>query len=155
MSREPLDSDDDDDRSYPPDEAALRAFYKSPEWRRLAYETKLDFGWQCQCCGATADDGVRIVSDHIRPARFYWHLRLERSNIAVLCDECNLGKASWDQTDYRISRRDRLREAVRHYAKYERGPKLKHAIILAHSFDAMSHTEVVELFSRYPGLKCA
>lgn len=105
--------DDDPDRSYPPDEVTLREFYKTPEWRKLAYETKKEMGRQCQCCGARAATGVRIVSDHIRPARYYWHLRLTRTNVQVLCEECNLGKGSWDgPSDPALGARARMTEQL-------------------------------------------
>lgn len=146
MSREPIEHDSD--RSYPPDEATLRAFYDSWEWNKLAYSVKTDCGWQCQCCGATLDDGVRIVSDHIRPVRFYWHLRLERSNAQCLCEDCNKGKASWDQTDYRGTVKDRLLAAVLFHEKTDRGSPLKAAIIAAHSFGALSEQETRDLIHR-------
>lgn len=75
-------------------------FYKSKEWRQLAYKCKLRDGRRCMCCGATPDSGARIVSDHVMPLRTHWHLRLDPMNIQTLCDECNLGKGSWDQTRF-------------------------------------------------------
>lgn len=103
----------DDERSYPPSLEALREFYRSREWTRPAYEMKIEHGRACQCCGASSYD-ARIVSDHIRPARFYWHLRFERSNIQTLCDDCNLGKGSRDNTDFR---RKSPREIEQFYRK--------------------------------------
>lgn len=44
---------------------------------------------------------MKIVVDHIKPLSKFWHLRLERSNLQVLCDECNMGKGAWDETDHR------------------------------------------------------
>lgn len=82
-------------------------FYKSWEWRQLRMKVLKEFGRACQCCGATRDDKiptggrVRIVVDHIKPISKHWHLRLVRSNLQVLCDECNQGKGNWDETDYR------------------------------------------------------
>ncbi len=134
-----------DDRTFPPDEQTRRDFYTSPAWTKLAYERTVSLGWECQCCGATADDGVRIVSDHIRPTRFYWHLRLEPSNIQVICEDCNLGKASWDQTDYRQSVTQRLLTAVAMYMMTERGAALKNAITSAYSFGAMSQEDAIRL----------
>lgn len=134
-----------DDRTFPPDDQTLREFYRSPAWTRLAYERKIHFGWHCQCCGASADDGVRIVSDHIRPVRFYWHLRLEISNVQILCEDCNLGKASWDETDYRQSVKQRMLDAVDDYMTGERGSALKNAITSAYSFGAMSAEDAAKL----------
>lgn len=82
-------------------------FYRSWEWRTLRMEVLREFGAACQCCGAKrgdlAMDGqpVRICVDHIKPLAKHWELRLERSNLQVLCDECNQGKGAWDETDYR------------------------------------------------------
>jgi 5-methylcytosine-specific restriction endonuclease McrA len=83
------------------------AFYKSWEWRTLRMEAIKEFGRACQCCGAepgmkdAAGNPVRIVVDHIKPISKYWHLRLDRKNLQILCDECNMGKGNWDETDFR------------------------------------------------------
>ena len=58
---------------------------------------------RCQACGARKSDGVKLVVDHIKPVRHYWHLRFAGDNLQVLCEPCNLGKGSWDQTDWRCS----------------------------------------------------
>jgi hypothetical protein len=90
-----------------PSAASKDEFYKSWEWRTVRMEVLKEQGRSCQCCGATpgmtAADGapVRIVVDHIKPISKYWHLRLERSNLQILCDECNMGKGNWDETDFR------------------------------------------------------
>lgn len=82
-------------------------FYKSWEWRTLRMEVLKEHGRACQCCGAepgmktAAGEPVRICVDHIKPLSKFWHLRLERKNLQVLCDECNQGKGNWDQTDFR------------------------------------------------------
>ena len=39
--------------------------------------------------------------DHIKPRRLYPGLALEKSNLQVLCADCNHGKGNWDQTDWR------------------------------------------------------
>lgn len=82
-------------------EAELRAFYRSPEWKRLRYAALARYGRKCLCCGATSGHGIRIVVDHIRPVRTYPHLRLKISNLQTLCDACNVGKGSRDRTDWR------------------------------------------------------
>lgn len=81
-------------------EDAIKNFYVSWEWKRLSYDIKLERGRKCECCGAKAPD-VRIITDHIKPLRKYWSLRLVRSNLQVLCDDCNMGKGSRDETDFR------------------------------------------------------
>lgn len=90
-----------------PDAAMKDAFYKSWEWRTLRMEVIKEHGRACQCCGAApgmrdaAGDPVRICVDHIKPLSKFWELRLDRSNLQILCDECNQGKGNWDQTDFR------------------------------------------------------
>lgn len=90
-----------------PNSASKDAFYKSWEWRTLRMEVIKEFGRECQCCGAApgmktaSGDPVRICVDHIKPLSKFWELRLVRSNLQILCDECNQGKGNWDQTDFR------------------------------------------------------
>jgi len=90
-----------------PTVATKDAFYKSWEWRTLRMEVLKEHGHACQCCGAepgmktASGDPVRICVDHIKPLSKFWHLRLDRTNLQVLCDECNQGKGAWDQTDFR------------------------------------------------------
>lgn len=79
---------------------SISAFYKSWEWKKLAYKCKLRDGRRCACCGATPEHGAVIVSDHIKPLRKHWSLRLEPSNIQTMCSSCNMGKGSWDETDF-------------------------------------------------------
>lgn len=82
-------------------------FYASWGWRTLRMEVLKEHGRRCMCCGATPDMAdtagypVRICVDHIQPLAKRWDLRLDRSNLQVLCDECNQGKGAWDQSDYR------------------------------------------------------
>ena len=89
-------------------------FYYSWEWRTLRMEILKASGRRCQCCGATPSDTgldgkkVRLVVDHIKPLSKFWSLRLERSNLQVLCDECNQGKGAWDETDWREMPADTL-----------------------------------------------
>lgn len=94
----------------PADEGRIEAFYKSWAWKRLSYQTRLDRGQRCECCGATPEHGVRIVCDHIKPMRRFWHLRLDPGNVQVLCDDCNMGKGSHDETDWRLPPRYQNKE---------------------------------------------
>jgi 5-methylcytosine-specific restriction endonuclease McrA len=59
------------------------------------------YGARCQCCGATAADGVRINVDHIKPRKLFPHLALSLDNCQILCQPCNHGKGNWDMTDWR------------------------------------------------------
>lgn len=86
---------------------AREEFYKSWDWRTARMEVLKRHARRCMCCGSTPDDltvdgkPVRLVVDHIKPLSRYWHLRLVQSNLQILCDECNMGKGAWDETDHR------------------------------------------------------
>jgi len=94
-------------KSSSPTVATKKDFYASWDWRTLRMEVIKEFGRACQCCGATpgmayaSGDPVRICVDHIKPISKFWELRLVKSNLQILCDECNQGKGNWDQTDFR------------------------------------------------------
>jgi hypothetical protein len=76
-------------------------FHSSREWRAIRYRVLKIHGGRCQCCGASAADGVQIHVDHIKPRSKYPGLALELSNLQVLCVDCNLGKSNRDETDWR------------------------------------------------------
>jgi 5-methylcytosine-specific restriction endonuclease McrA len=84
-------------------------FYKSWDWRTLRMQALKIHGPKCQCCGATrqsinmSGDNAVICVDHIEPLSKRWDLRLSLSNLQILCDECNMGKGSWDKTDWRTN----------------------------------------------------
>lgn len=75
-------------------------FYKSREWRQLRY-LALRNSNGCQCCGAQAKDGVLLHVDHVKPRYKFPQLALCLDNLQVLCEDCNLGKGAWDETDWR------------------------------------------------------
>jgi len=60
---------------------------------RVRYEVLSGDGFRCKACGRTADDGVKIVVDHIRPVD--WGGTNDISNLITLCEECNRGKKAW------------------------------------------------------------
>lgn len=70
----------------------------SPEWMRLRYSVLLEQGRECNCCGSKRGP---FHVDHIKPRLKYPHLALEKSNLQVLCENCNMGKGAWDETDWR------------------------------------------------------
>jgi 5-methylcytosine-specific restriction endonuclease McrA len=84
------------------DKDRRRAFYNSRPWRALRYEILRKYGGRCQACGRTANHGVVMCVDHVKSVRNNWELRLEPSNLQILCSDCNLAKASADATDWRI-----------------------------------------------------
>ncbi len=90
-----------------PSVSLKQAFYESWEWATLRMKVLKANGGRCECCGAGAHDmtvggdPVRLQVDHIKPISKFWELRLEASNLQVLCAECNRGKGAWDATDWR------------------------------------------------------
>jgi hypothetical protein len=76
-------------------------FLASYRWRSLRMVVLTKRGPRCECCGASANDGVRIHVDHIKPRRRHPELALDEDNLQVLCEACNHGKGNWDETDWR------------------------------------------------------
>lgn len=76
-------------------------FFMSPEWRTLRYMALNKYGKQCMCCGAKAGNGIVLHVDHIKPRSKFPNLALDITNLQILCEDCNLGKGAWDQTDHR------------------------------------------------------
>jgi len=77
-------------------------FLTSWEWTTLRYKVLQIFGRRCMCCGATPDDGHTVINvDHIKPRHTHPELKLEITNLQVLCHLCNKGKGAWDTTDFR------------------------------------------------------
>lgn len=76
-------------------------FYQSPEWRKLRYEVLREQGGRCQLCGRSSKDGVVLHVDHIIPLSKDWSKRLDKNNLQVLCEDCNLGKSNTDSIDWR------------------------------------------------------
>lgn len=76
-------------------------FYESGAWKSLRYEVLRDSGGVCGCCGASRATGALLHVDHIKPRYKFPELSLVKSNLQVLCSDCNLGKGAWDQTDFR------------------------------------------------------
>lgn len=79
----------------------LPGFLSSFEWRRLRMVVLEKRGARCECCGRTPSDGIKICVDHIKPRSMFPELALVESNLQVLCDDCNHGKGSLFQTDWR------------------------------------------------------
>ena len=79
-------------------------FYDSAIWRRLRFDVLVKYGRRCMCCGRTPDHGITINVDHIRPIKLFPELRLDPSNLQVLCDACNEGKGNRHICDFRPDR---------------------------------------------------
>lgn len=84
-----------------PDYVRDDGFYKTRAWREMRMVALKAAGGRCACCGASAKDGARLHVDHIKPRYKRPDLSLDPSNLQVLCEDCNLGKGAWDDTDWR------------------------------------------------------
>ena len=56
----------------------------------LRYNVMKRDGFRCVICGRTADDGVKLHIDHIKPIAKGGKTEIE--NLRTLCDICNHGK---------------------------------------------------------------
>jgi 5-methylcytosine-specific restriction endonuclease McrA len=90
----------------PPNAATIRAIYKlalrTPRsWKELRYLALTLYGRKCQCCGTGEKSGKKLHVDHIKPRSKFPELQWDLSNLQVLCEDCNMGKGVWDETDWR------------------------------------------------------
>jgi 5-methylcytosine-specific restriction endonuclease McrA len=90
------------------------SFFDSNKWQRLRYDVLVASNGQCTLCGrSTREHGVILHVDHIKPRSRFPNLALVRSNLQVLCEDCNLGKSNRDTIDWRVdSGNDNLGEKV-------------------------------------------
>jgi hypothetical protein len=65
-------------------------FYQSWEWATLRMKILNKYGRKCMSCN---DNKGKICVDHIKPLHTHWSLRLDETNLQVLCDLCNKGKS--------------------------------------------------------------
>jgi Restriction endonuclease len=59
---------------------------------KLRFEIFERDGYKCVVCGRSASDGIKLQVDHIHP--FSKGGLSEKSNLATLCHECNIGKGN-------------------------------------------------------------
>jgi 5-methylcytosine-specific restriction endonuclease McrA len=78
-----------------------KEFYTTRLWRDLRYDVlrenaakQPDGRPHCELCAAGAKAGRPLHVDHIRPRSFFPWLELDKSNLQVLCDDCNIGKGA-------------------------------------------------------------
>lgn len=77
-------------------------FFDSNKWQRLRYEVLVESKGCCTLCGRSArEHGVVLEVDHIKPRSRFPNLSLVKSNLQVLCFDCNRGKGNRDTTDWR------------------------------------------------------
>lgn len=87
--------------------AEKKKFYESKDWRKIRYEVLRENGGKCCLCGRSAKDGVILHVDHIIPISKCWSKRLDKSNLQVLCEDCNVGKSNTDFIDWRHPKNSR------------------------------------------------
>lgn len=71
------------------------------KWKAVRYQALKAGGGKCCLCGRSAHDGIKLHVDHIKPKSIYPELMYDVDNLQVLCDECNVGKCNFDDTDWR------------------------------------------------------
>ncbi|CAI2536690.1 HNH endonuclease [Serratia proteamaculans] len=77
-------------------------FYRSSEWRSLRYQVLREQSACCACCGRSPRvHGIVLHVDHILPRSKFPHFALDKSNLQVLCDDCNLAKSNTTFDDWR------------------------------------------------------
>jgi hypothetical protein len=76
-------------------------FYSSKKWRELRYIALKQTGGTCSLCGAKSSDGIQLHVDHIKPRSRFPQYQFDLNNLQVLCEDCNLGKSNYDETDWR------------------------------------------------------
>lgn len=80
-------------------------FYSSKEWRALRYIVLKESNGCCSVCGRNPiDHGVVLHVDHKKPRSRYPELELQRTNLQLACEDCNLGKSNRDTIDWTLSR---------------------------------------------------
>lgn len=70
-------------------------FYNSWEWKKARYAAIIMHGRRCMCCGWSPTSGGdgHLVVDHIKALKLRPDLALDVSNLQILCNDCNMGKA--------------------------------------------------------------
>lgn len=79
-------------------------FYRSQEWRSLRVEVLAESNRRCLLCGNSPENGITLHVDHIKPRSLFPELALEKSNLQVLCEDCNLGKMTSELSLKQISK---------------------------------------------------
>lgn len=64
---------------------------------RYKYDLLYLFNYRCLSCGSNE----KLELDHIKPVSNYPELMFERTNMQILCRECNTRKSNVDYTDFR------------------------------------------------------
>jgi 5-methylcytosine-specific restriction endonuclease McrA len=91
-------------------EQKAKSFYNSFAWRKVRYQflRTQPRPLRCAVCGRSTADGVTLCVDHVKSVKRYPELRLNSSNLQVLCNECNLGKGSQFADDWRAGEGEQI-----------------------------------------------
>ena len=80
-----------------------KRFYNSAEWRLIREQVIQDKGCICQECGRRILNDYDLTVDHIKPRSKFPELALEKSNLQILCRNCNSSKgATHDESSLKI-----------------------------------------------------
>jgi len=63
---------------------------------KIRYQVFSRDNFRCRACGRSADNGIKLTVDHIRPVD--WGGTNDILNLLTLCEECNRGKKAWVDT---------------------------------------------------------
>jgi len=87
-------------RSYPKYIKGMKSeFYSTKEWRDIRWKVIENAKGCCAVCGRSRKaNNVIMHVDHIKPRSKYPELELDKTNLQLLCEECNLGKSTRTQT---------------------------------------------------------
>lgn len=87
-------------KDYPKYTAGMDGdFYRTKEWRSLRWDVISKANGKCLVCGkSNKEHGVIMHVDHIKPRSKFPELELVKSNMQLLCEECNIGKGAKIQT---------------------------------------------------------
>lgn len=69
-------------------------FLMTPEWKAMRRSVIETYGRRCMRCGTTPRDKRKTHVDHIKPRAKFPELKLEFSNMQVLCCRCNKKKGN-------------------------------------------------------------
>lgn len=97
----------------------VKRFYRSADWKRARYDALRASNGCCELCGVGKAQGAVLNVDHIKPLRKHWDLRLEATNLQVLCAQCNCGKGNRHDDDWRDDGGSDLDEQFRRQMREE------------------------------------
>lgn len=78
-----------------------KEFYSSNKWREIRVQILVEQNRKCCLCGRSPKEGIILHVDHIKPRSKYPELELEKSNLQILCEDCNMGKSNYYEEDWR------------------------------------------------------